>query len=335
MKLKHSLLILIFFVFISQAQSKTNGYLSFEYLKGQEESGISWGTFQKAQFGLIFSGEIATKVDYVAEIRFRNESKVEMEQAYLRVNPSSTFSLKLGLYLVPFGRYNSANRPHQTMLVKNPLPIENFFPFSWRDVGILAEGKLRGFFYSAYLGNGLAETKDLKTAQQFKDNNKDKGKGIRIGLSLSRELEAAFSYYRGKYDEGNSRNLILKGVDLSWVSEGFIILSEYLRAELENPSGFIAGKAEGYFFQVSYDIEQIRPVGSYQKLTYQDIFHGQDFMTPEHEGKGISDDRSRWTLGLVYLASQNVFFKVEYEFNREREIEIKNNLLLLQVALYF
>jgi len=335
MKLKILLFALPFLLSIAQAQTKTNGYLSFEYARGQEESGLSWGSFQNPQFGLMFSGELALKLDYSSEIRFRNESQIEIEQAYLRMKRSDSFSLKLGLYLVPFGKYNTSNRPHQTELIKPPLNVENLFPSSWRDLGLLIEGKFSGFFYSAYLGNGLAESSKLSSAQQFRDNNKDKGKGMRAGLILGRGLEAAFSYYRGKYDKGNERNLVLEGIDLSWISEGFQIISEYSRAEMENPPDFAKGKAEGYFVQFSFNIDNLRPVGSYQRLKYEDLFHGEDFVSFEFGGKGIVDERSRWTIGMVYFASKNVIFKVEYEFNREREIELKNDLFLFQVALNF
>lgn len=335
MKSKNILLVLLLLVSVAQAQNKTNGYLAFEYAKGQDESDIFRGSFQNPHLGLLFSGELAANLGYTSEIRFRNESKVEIEQAYLRLKPSDAFSLKLGLYLVPFGKYNSLNRPHQTMLVKAPLNIDNLFPSSWRDIGLVAEGKWRSFFYSAYIGNGLSESKNLRTAQQFRDNNKDKGKGTRIGLLLGRGLEAAFSYYRCKYDDANERNLVLKGIDLNWVSEGFQILSEYSKAELENPPDFGKGKAEGYFVQVSFDIESLRPVGSYQHIEYEDVFHGEDFSSSNFGGKGISDQRNRWSVGIVYFAFPNVFFKVEYEFNKEKEIELKNNLLLLQVALNF
>ncbi len=335
MKLKTLIFLLSFCFSIAQAQTKTNGYLSLEYAKGQKESGFSGGSFQNPQFGLIFSGDLALKLDYNSEIRFRNESQIEIEQAYLRMRPSDSFSIKLGLYLVPFGKYNTFNRPHQTMLVKPPLNVENIFPSSWRDIGLLVEGKFRSFFYSAYLGNGLAESKNLSSAQQFRDNNKDKSKGIRTGLMLGRGLEAAFSYYRGKYDEGNERNLVLEAIDLSWMTEGFQILSEYSRAKIENPVDLAQGKAEGYFVQLSFDIDSWRPVGSYQRLKYEDLFHGDGFESSEFGGKGIFEERSRWTIGMVYFASKNVIFKLEYEFNREKEIEIKDNLFLIQVALNF
>ncbi|MFP4081670.1 MAG: hypothetical protein ACLFVG_02820 [Candidatus Aminicenantes bacterium] len=332
MKARHLFSVFIL-LFAAQAHSETTGYLSFEYANGQEKSHQSLGTFRNPGWGLIFSQEIASHLDCTAEARFRDVSRLEIEQAYLRVMSSNAFSLKLGLYLVPFGRYNTFNRPHQTMLVQVPLSVENLFPLSWRDLGILVEGKWSSFFYAAYLGNGLAESRDLSTAQQFKDNNKNKAKGMRLGLSLSRELDIAFSYYGGRYDEGNQRNLILKGADLSWISEGFQFISEYTKAELENPSGFGRGKAEGYYIQFSLDIQGFRPVGSFQKLKYDDPFHGENFLSSEYGGSGIQQERSRWTVGLVYFASQNVLIKVEYEFNREKEVEIKNNLLLVQMAL--
>jgi len=335
MKFRTLLFILPFILTVAQAQTKTNGYLSLEYARGQEESGLSGGTFQNPQFGLFFSGELSPKLDYNSEIRFRNESQIEIDQAYLRLKSSDSFSLKLGLYLVPFGKYNTSNRPHQTALIKPPLNIENLFPSSWRDIGVVIEGKFRSIFYSTYIGNGLAESMNLSSAQQFRDNNKDKSKGLRMGLNLGRGLEAAFSYYRGKYDEGNERELILEGIDLSWVSEGFSILSEYSRAELENPPDFAKGKAKGYFVQLSFDMGDVRPVGSYQWLKYEDIFHGQDFVSSGIGGAGIFEERSRWTIGMVYFASPNAVFKVEYEFNREKEIEVKDNIFLLQVALNF
>ncbi len=335
MKLAAILCILPFLFSVAQAQTKTNGYLSFEYARGQEEGGLFGGTFQNPQLGVFLSGELTPKLDYTSEIRFRGESQIEIEQAYLRMKPSDSFSLKLGLYLVPFGKYNTLNRPHQTMLIESPLSVENLFPSSWRDLGVVIEGKLSGLFYSAYLGNGLAESKNISSAQQFKDNNKDKSKGLRIGLNLGRGLEAAFSYCRGKYDEENERDLILEGIDLSWVSEGVQILSEYARVKLENPPDVDRGEAKGFFIQFSFDIGDLRPVGSYQWLDYEDIFHGEDFVSAESGGRGIFEQRSRWTIGMVYFASPNAIFKVEYEFNREKEVEVKDNLLLLQVAINF
>jgi len=312
-----------------------NGYLSFDFVKGQAESNSAQGSFQRALLGLIISGEIGNKVSYNSEIRVGHKGKIEFDEAYISLKPSNSFSLRLGLYLVPFGKYNISNRPQQMMLVVTPLPVKNIYPPRWRDIGLLIKGNWGGFFYSAYLGNGLGEGGYLSQGQQFEDNNKNKGKGARAGFSFGRGFEAAYSFYKGKYDDLNQRNLSLQGLDVSWTTQGFQLLAEYSRANLDNPAGFKKGKAEGYFIEFSFDWESIRPVVSYQYLKYKDAFHGRNFSWPDQEGNGIDDIRNCWSLGLVYSISKNVFFKLEYEINREEKIELKNNLFLLQLAVGF
>lgn len=334
MKFKAIFFLFIFFAFLSVSQGDTTGYLSFEYIKGQDKSEVHQGTFKNAQLGIIFSGVIARGVDYTAEARTK-EAKIEIEQAWVKLKTSEAFSLSIGLYLVPFGRYNQSNRPHQTMLINPPFNVEEMYPSCWKDLGILMEGKFSSVFYSAYLGNGLAEKENLEKAQQFEDNNKDKAKGGRIGLSLSQELTVAYSYYKGKYDEMNSRNLTIQGADLAWITEGLLILCEYSKARLENPEPYSSGKAEGYFVQVSFDMGKLRPVVSYQCLKYKDSFHGIGFIEPLYPGGGISEDKSRWSLGLVYFPSPRLLFKIEYDFNREKDFELKNDTFFAQVALSF
>lgn len=335
MKYKILLFFLIFPAIFTSVQGEINGYLSFEYVKGLGQADVTHGSFQNAQAGIIFSGEISARVDFVTEVRFREENRIELNQVLMAFKPSNSFNLNLGLYLVPFGKYNQSNRPHQTMLINAPLNVENMFPSSWRDVGILLEGRISSFFYSAFMGNGLSENENLKGSQQFKDNNLDKGKGGRVGFALSQGFEVAYSYYRGKYDEENNRNIVLQGMDLIWASEGFQILSEYSKGHLGNPEGLSAGKAEGYFVQVSFEIDRFRPVVCFQRIKYRDDFHGQGFIWPDDPGAGISEEKSRWALGFVYFASENFFLKFEYDFNREKDIEVKNNSFSAQLALSF
>jgi hypothetical protein len=306
-------LILLVFLAPVHVLGKISGYLAFEYLKGQDQSDQANGSFRNSQLGLIFSDEIAPRIDYVAEIRFKEESRIELEQAWVGFNLSNLINFKLGLYIVPFGKYNQENRPHQTMLINAPLIVEKMFPPSWRDVGVRLEGRTGNIYYSAFWGNGLFESENLGGSQQFRDNNLNKAKGARLGATVSQSLEVAVSYYRGKYDEGNERDLILQGIDLIWSSEGLQILSEYLKGTLKNPEGFSEGKVEGYYVQASFESGNLRPVVSYQRLKYEDPYHGQGFdsLVP---GEGISEEKNRWSLGLVYFASETVFLKFEYHF---------------------
>ncbi len=328
------LFILSFFLVPLHVQGKISGYLSFEYVRGQEQTNLTDGSFRKSQLGLIFSDKLAPRIDYVAEIRFKEESRIEIEQAWVGFNLSNSLNLRLGMYVVPFGKYNLINRPHQTMLINTPLIVEKMFPSSWRDMGVLLEGRTGNIFYSGYWGNGLFESENLGGGQQFEDNNQNKAKGARLGTALSQSLEVAFSYYKGKYDEENERDLILQGIDLIWSSEGLQILSEYLRGTLQNPENFSEGKIEGYYIQVSFDSGTLRPVASYQRLKYEDLFHGQGFSSAG-PGTGISEEKKRWTLGFVYFASENVFLSFEYDFNREKDPQIKDNSYSCQVSLSF
>lgn len=335
MKTKTFVFVIVFLIFFSPCIGKTNGYLSLEFAKGQQESSFEKGTFQNAWLGLVFSGEVSPKLNFFSEITIQDSAEVELKQAWLGLKPSNFLSFKAGLYLVPFGKYNQSNRPHETSLIQFPLTVKSLYPESWRDLGLLVDGRFGRFFYSAYIGNGLSEEENFSSGQIFRDNNADKGKGGRFGLFLSQELEAAYSYYTGKSDAENMRNVVLQCLDVTWSSEGFQLLSEYMRSEIKNPEGFSPGKGEGYFVQVSFDMKNLHPAVSYQRLKYLDAFHGKGFVSADAAGEGIVDERSRWTIGCVISLAQNVYLKLEYDFNREKDIQVKNNVLYVQAALSF
>jgi len=319
----------------ARAQLQVNGYLSFEYENGQRQSEFPDGTFENVRAGLFFSGTTAKRFDYNLEVRYKSETRVEIEEAWAGITASEAFHVKLGLYLVPFGKYNTANRPYQTRFIKTPLAQAYVYPESWRDIGILAEGRTKYLRYAAYIGNGLREGADLQAGQQYKDNNKNKAVGGRMGILLSQSFEAGFSYYRGQYDSANTRTLALKGADVSWETDSFLLLYEYSKADLDNPSGYSRGKAEGHFGLLALSWEDVSLWGSYQKLDYTDPFHGSGFVEGMSPGSGISYEQSRWAVGLVYFASANILIKLEYDFNSDGQTNLENDVFYAQVALHF
>lgn len=320
----------------ARAQLQVNGYLSFQYQKSESQGESPKGEFDKLRAGLFFVGRLQTLFDYDVELRFDSRNIVEAQEAWLGYRPSEAFHLKLGMYLVPFGTYNTASRPYQTPFVQPPLAQASLYPESWRDLGAMVEGKMGVFRYSVYLGNGLREDIDLGAGQQFGDNNSNKSLGGRLAFTLSRGFDVGLSYYRGKLDNANSRNLVLEGADISWNTRAFRVLYEYGRGLIDNPSGFARGKVQGHTVLASLSWGGFTPVGSYQKLDYQDPFHGTGFSADlAAAGAGISSETSRWTVGLMYNPASTVFIKVEYDFNREKLVEIKNNIFFAQVALQF
>lgn len=327
-------LILACLPLFSQNQPKINGYISFSYLKGQDESSWPQGSFENLWAGILFSGELAPNFQYSLETKLR-EGRIEVEQAFLSFSSTDVFSLKAGLYLVPFGKYNQSNRPHQTPFIEPPLNLGRAYPPSWRDIGLLAEGRIGFLAYSTYLGNGLAEKEELSKGQQFGDNNSDKGKGLRLSAFLSRSFEAGLSYYLGKQDEKNERQLVLKGADVSWQAGELRLLYEYVQATIENPSPFSSGKMEGHFLLLSLNFRRLQPALSYQKLTYSDPFHGPGFTAEANPGKGIEEGKGRWAFSLVFALSQGLLIKFEYDWNEEKNLILKDNLFSAQVALNF
>ncbi|MBN2408397.1 MAG: porin, partial [Candidatus Aminicenantes bacterium] len=313
-------------------QYKLNGFLSARYEKGKAEADYPEGTFGWVKAGLLFTGRVESVFNYGLEVQLKSENRAEIEEAWVGINPAETFQLKLGCYLVPFGRYNAANRPYQNPFIQTPLPQGELYPDSWRDIGVLAEGRWSSFGYSVYMGNGLREGRDLRDGQQFKDNNGNKSLGGRVSLMLGQGFEIAGSYYKGKYDDAAERNLKLYGADASWSSESFMLLYEYGKAELDNPAGYGKGANEGHFALAALNISRFMVLAGYQTLKYEDPYHGWDPLDPLLTPAGIATDRRRWSVGLAYLPAAGLMLKVGYDFNREKPDEIDDDVLLAQVS---
>ncbi|MBN2246552.1 MAG: hypothetical protein JW755_11980 [Candidatus Aminicenantes bacterium] len=327
---------LLFFPVVVQAQTaETEKYLSLDFQKGEKESDIPDGSFGNVRFGLIFLGEMNQRILYTAEIAQWQEDKIDLKQAWAGIMFSDAFLVKVGMYLVPFGRYNKMNRPHQTKLAQPPLNIEALFPFGWRDLGVQVNGEISGLIYDLYLGNGLEEGPYLNDLQDYRDNNSDKARGGRIGWRIGDGFEAGYSYYSGKYDDDNDRSVQMQGFDLIWVTQNSSLTGEYTRVDLDNPEGFSAGKGEGYYIQLSFPMESLNPVISYQSLRYDDPFHGQGYSGAIYPGAGIQENRNRWTVGVILSFQNNLFFKAQYDFNREKGEELKNNQFIIQASLVF
>jgi hypothetical protein len=329
MKNKLSILVLFAGLVVSGAaelsgQVKYGGYLAAEFLKGQAQSDFARGSIQNIQAGFLATGVVSSKLAFSLEVRSKSESLFQIEQAWAGFVPSQVFSIKVGMYLVPFGIWNRASRPHETVLIGTPLNLEYLYPASWRDLGVLEEGKIGILSYAAYIGNGLKEADSLQGGQQFSDNNKDKAKGGRLGLEFGQGIQAGFSYYTGKYDDLNERRLALEGADFSWVTDHWEVMAEATKAIIENPEPFAKGKSEGYSVWMVMKFATLQPVGSFQKVKVDDPFHGG----------GISIDRSRWTLGCRYILGSYLFLKAEFEWNKETP-KIKDNLFRVQAALGF
>jgi hypothetical protein len=119
------------------------------------------------------------------------------------------------------------------------------------------------------------------------------------------------------------------------MTEDWQIMGEYTKAIINNPEGYTNGDVEAYFVQIVIYLGEFQPFASYQKLNYMDPFHGPDFSAGLGPGQGISVDKDRWALGVVYIPVPNVFLKFEYDFNRDKNIAKKDDIWAVQAAVRF
>jgi len=314
---------------------RVSGYFSADYAQEQRPGGGWEGTFTDARGGVLFSGEWSANFSFAFEIAAVPEFELTVEQAWALVKFSEALQVRAGLYLVPFGRYNETRRPFQTTLVLDPFPVGRLFPASWRDLGLVLTGRLGRLGYSGYLGNGLAEGETLAAGQQFRDHNPDKGRGGRLTYRLAQNLEVGASYFTAKVDLAGGRRQKAWGADILWGSDAFRVVGEYAKVEIANPEAFAPGVGEGYFGMVSFKLGPLLPVASYEALSYRDPYHGPGFGGPGVPGAGIARTETRWALGLVYPLHPNVLLKGEYDFNREKEEDLRTEAFRVQVAVRF
>lgn len=316
------------------AEVRTAGYLSFSFLKGQAESGARQGSFQDLRGGILASGDLGQGFSFLVEARFRSESRFELEQALAGFKLGASGDLRLGLFLVPFGKYNESNRPQQTVLINIPLNLEASYPESWRDIGITAQGRMGFLRYAAYFANGLGEKDGAAAGQSFRDINKDKAKGGRLGFIVGEGFEVGASYYTGKYDKDDWFRLTLEGADLTWVTKDYEVRGEYTRGLWKNPGGAPDGKADGFFGLVALYLGKLQPVASFQRWDPGAPGAGLRLVAISG-GAELLAVRSRWALGARYYLSPTFLIKAEYDINREKGPALKNNLVLVQAAVSF
>lgn len=313
---------------------QTSGYFSVDFLKGQRAGGFHQGSIQDVRGGLAFTGATGTAWDYALEARFRSANEFTLEQAFLRLALSGRIRVKAGMFLVPFGIYNTANRPHEQAFARVPLVVEAAFPASWRELGACLEGTYGFLSWSLYGGNGLREGARLGDGQQFEDGNSDKGFGGRAAFKVD-TFDLGYSFHQSRTGAGNSRRLILQAADASWKTNEFQIQGEYIWTRMDNPAPFGRGTCRGYHVQAFFPFETVSLVVGRQEVRYRDPFHGQGFIAPDAPGAGIDDDRSRWAFGLLYAPLPDLLVKVEYDLNGEGGPRRNDDLLTAQVALKF
>ncbi len=288
-----------------------SAYFGFDYLRYPPSTFLRYPQFRPAPAGfqsplagVRARGELVPNVLVGLEARFRSVADASLEEAYVGYRFSTAAVVRAGLYLVPFGIFNTINRPYETLLVEPSLIEERIHPPSWRDLGLVLDGRMGFLSYSGWLGNGLTEAPSLAQGQQFGDENRKPGYGGRLALALGRGIEIGGSYADGRYDIEATRSLVLTGLHAQWITSDWTLLGEYMRAKIDNAMALPAGKVEGFYVLALLNTGKLQPIVSYQKARNVDMFHGP-----------WNEDVKRWTFGARLLLGG---FVLKFEYDRER-----------------
>ncbi|MGQ9801800.1 MAG: hypothetical protein ACUVRL_09085 [Candidatus Saccharicenans sp.] len=331
------LILIILIVWLSaglSAQIKGSGYFSFEYLKSQAEGYYPRGTFANFNGGLAVSGVISGNLSFVAEGRVASHQDFSLAQAYLNFQGSQLITLKIGLFEIPFGRFNWSGRAHENPTVFRPLAF-HFFPYRWQDLGLCLQGNYAIFYYSAYIINGLSADNQGYLETKLTDVNKDKAMGGRLGLRFGQGFEIGGSIYNGKYDPDGTKDVQFRGLDLLWLTPEWEVRGEYIQTVYDHP--FLNQKIdfEGYYLTVSMLFKSFRLYYSYQRSDLPEALIDDHLAPPLNIFLDTMVKKTRSAVGLKWDMAANFYAKIEYDWNKEKDLKLNDNILLVQVGFVF
>jgi hypothetical protein len=177
--------------------------------------------------------------------------EAKLEQAWMSYAINDWMTMKGGIVLVPFGKFNLLHDDDIQDLTERPLVARRVIPSTWTDAGFGLLGELPigetldwkilpDFYlnYEAYVVNGLDEDisdTGLRNARgpAGSDANNTKDFVARLGLGFSRNLELGLTSYFGRYGRAGSatRNgkdgIVGIGADLNFKRGPFELVGDF------------------------------------------------------------------------------------------------------------
>ncbi len=202
------------------------GYADIEF----ESFENSNSTFDQARFIINVGAQPHERLLFYSEYEIEHggtnypggNGEAKLEQAWASYAINDWLSLKGGIVLVPFGKFNLLHDSDIQDLTERPLVSRRILGATWTDAGFGLLGEIAvgeklnwGFFpdaylnYEAYVLNGLDEDisdTGIRDARGSASNDLNNTKDFvgRVGLGINRNLELGFTTYLGKYGRSGS-----------------------------------------------------------------------------------------------------------------------------------
>ncbi len=211
-------------------------------------------------------------------------AEADLTYAYVDYMLMDSMTIRAGKFLVPFNVYNDRlYRADVAKLASPPFMNSGFIiPVKYSETGILLRGLVdtgtaAGLDWSVYYVNGLGQNIDLMP---------DKAMGARVAVVTPVGFEMGFSGYNMSVDEWDE-SITMLGADVCYSYEGFEFRGEFVRQEIDT-------SIDGFYLQ-----------GAYAFLDRYEVVVRYD----------EADEIDRTTLGANYKLTEDLTFRLAYEFS--------------------
>jgi hypothetical protein len=318
---------------------RLGGYLNFVYSVPSEEH--SHADVNR----LILAGDaaITDRIDFDFEVEFEHggvsdelDGEVVVEQAQVVFRACDAFNPKLGVLLIPFGRFNLHHDDPINDFSVRPFTGRFLVPTGFGQPGIGAEGAFpvgcgATLSYDVAVTNGYRDdfTADegVREARQSWDEDENEGKqvwGRLAGSFRSRwfdALEVGVSGTFAKYDEQDRNELTGYALDVLLRKGPFEFKGEWIAYDYErdadDPADAIRGQdglwleAAWHFFPCSW---RPCPGGILQDTSLFTLAVRWQTMDLDdrHTGAAFEDDLDSWSVGLNLRITERTVLRVDH-----------------------
>jgi hypothetical protein len=272
------------------------------------------------------------------------QGEVEVEQGWVEYGINRYINPRLGVILVPFGRFNMEHFDTYQDLTDRPIMARRVVPITWAEAGAgfagsVSPGELSSgkwlqdveLNYELYAINGLtndfSDTSSRDARGAFSsDNNNNKALVGRMQICFMSLLELGLSGYLGRYDDRGNK---IRGYDVDWkiVSGPVELVGEFANFDLDGglrgdglsitenlQGGYVEGR---YHFWFSF-LNQTFLGRDLEAPTFTAVARvGYAEIGDDGDAGGGDNREERLALGLNYRPIESLVFKLEYQFNNK------------------
>ncbi|MGJ8654003.1 MAG: porin [Opitutaceae bacterium] len=239
--------------------------------------------------------------------------EVELEQAFIRMDWSESFSSDAGIFLMPVGILNETHEPNTFYGIERNNVESRIIPSTWWEAGL--KGNYR-------FGNGISLDGGITSGLDISETGVIRGARQKVAQAVNNEaafvgrvkytgvagLEVAASvFYQDDMAQSASADIsgLLSEAHVDYTYEGFRIRALYARWDLDGTLDSDAESQYGYYFEPSYRWELSERYGD---LGVYFRYSNYEYYT----GSALSDNEI-YELGINWWPTPNVVFKADIQ----------------------